>query len=119
VVEDTREEVIKFAQTLAQRGVNPERAELDWNKLEAELRGRVEARLRSELLLDALADQLGISVSPSDVDHEVEQQARRLGTPFAELRGNLAKAGGLERVGAILRRERAVDTALGPHEKGA
>ena len=76
------------------------------------MRGRVEQRLRAEVLLDALAESFGITVSAADVDHEVEHQARRLGVPFAELRGNLAKGGGLERVGALLRRERAVDQAL-------
>jgi trigger factor len=119
VAEETREEVVKFARTLAQRGVDPERAELDWKKIEADLRGRVEERLRTELLLDALADTQGVEVSAGEVDHEVEQQARRLGTPFAELKGNLAKSGGLERVGAILRRARAADAVLQPHEKGA
>jgi len=119
VAEETRDEVVKFAHSLAQRGLDPERAEVDWKKLEGELRGRVEERLRAELLLDALADQLGIAVSAADVDHEIEQEARRLNTPFAELKGNLAKSGGLERVGAILRRERAADAVLGPHEKGA
>jgi len=119
VNDETREEVLKFARTLAERGVNPERAEVDWKKLEQDLRGRVEERLRSELVLDALADRFGITIGGAEVDHEVEDQARRLGVPFAELRGNLAKHGGLERVGAILRRDRAVAQVLGPHEKEA
>jgi trigger factor len=97
---------------LAQRGINPDEAKVEWDKLEKEMKGRVEKRLRSELLLDVLADSLEIQVSVADVDHEVEHQARRIGVPFAELRGNLAKGGGLERVGAVLRRERAVDEAL-------
>jgi trigger factor len=112
VRDDTRKEVLEFAQALAQRGINPDEAKVEWDKLEKEMKGRVEKRLRSELLLDVLADSLEIQVSVADVDHEVEHQARRIGVPFAELRGNLAKGGGLERVGAVLRRERAVDEAL-------
>ena len=112
VRDDTRKELVEFAQALAQRGIDPDQAKVDWEKLEGEMRGRVEQRLRAEVLLDALAESFGITVSAADVDHEVEHQARRLGVPFAELRGNLAKGGGLERVGALLRRERAVDQAL-------
>ncbi len=120
VRDDTRKELVEFAQALAQRGIDPEQAEVDWEKLEGEMRGRVEQRLRAEVLLDALAESLGITVSPAEVDHEVEHQARRLDVPFAELRGNLAKGGGLERVGALLRRERAVDQALGNYtDQGA
>ena len=112
VRDDTRKEVLEFAQALAQRGINPDEAKLEWEKLEQEMKGRVEKRLRAELVLDALADSLEIKVSGTEVDREVEHQAKRIGVPFAELRGNLAKGGGLDRVGAVLRRERAVDEAL-------
>jgi trigger factor len=113
VREDVRRELVEFAQTLASRGVDPERAKLDWEKVEADVRSRVEHRLRSELFLDSLADSLGVEVSGAEIDHEVERQAARIGVPFAELRGNLAKSGGLDRVGSVLRRERAVDEVLG------
>jgi trigger factor len=113
VREETRRELVEFAQSLAGRGIDPERAKVDWEKLEKEVRSRVEHRLRGETLLDALAEKLGGEVSDADVDHEVEHQAAHIGVPFAELRGNLAKSGGLERVGAVLRRERAVDEVLG------
>ncbi len=112
VRDDTRKEVVEFAQALAQRGINPDEAKIEWDKLEQEMNGRVQKRLRAELLLDALAEMLAVAVSPADVDHEVEHQARRIGVPFAELRGNLAKGGGLDRVAGVLRRERAVDAAL-------
>ncbi len=112
VREEVRRELVDFAQALAHRGVDPERSKVDWEKLEQEVRPRVERRLRGEVLLDALAETLGVAVSEADVDHEVQRQAERLGVPFAELRGNLAKSGGLERVGGVLRRERAVDEVL-------
>jgi trigger factor len=113
VREETRRELVEFAQTLASRGIDPERAKVDWEKVEADVRLRVEHRLRGEVLLDALADHFAIEVTAAEIDHEVEHQAARIGVPFAELRGNLAKSDGLRRVGAVLRRERAVDEVLG------
>jgi trigger factor len=112
VREEVRREMVDFAQALAHRGVDPERSKVDWEKVEAEMRPRVELRLRAEVLLDALADTRGVEVSEADIDHEVQHQAERIGVPFAELKGNLAKGGGLERVGRVLRRERAVDEVL-------
>ena len=112
VRDETRKELLEFAQALARRGIDPDNAKVEWNKLEVERRGHVEQRLRAEVLLDALANSLGIAVSAADVDREVELQANRLGVPFAELRGNLTKSGSLDRVGAMLRRERAVDEVL-------
>jgi trigger factor len=117
VTEDTRKEMVDFARTLALRGIDPEKQQVDWGKLEPEMRQRVEKRLRAELLLDALADSLGISVAAGEIDQEVERQARRLKIPCAELRGNLGKSGGLDRVGAIIRREKAADQVLGPFVK--
>jgi trigger factor len=119
VAEDTRKELIDFARALAARGIDPEQAKVDWSKLEPEMRQRVERRLRTELLLDALAEKSGIEVPTAEVDREVEIQARQLKVPFAELRGNLAKSGGLDRIRAILRRERATDQVLGRFAEGS
>lgn len=112
VREEVRREMVDFAQALAHRGVDPERSKVDWEKVEKEMRPRVEQRLRAEVFLDALADTRSVEVSEADIDHEVQHQAERIGVPFAELKGNLAKGGGLERVGRVLRRERAVDEVL-------
>ncbi len=118
VKEETRKELVDFAQALAHRGIDPEGAKVDWQQVEKEARSRVENRLRAEALLDALAEKLGVSVTADEIDREVEHQAERIGVPYAELRGNLAKADGLERVGAVLRRERAADEALGRFAQG-
>jgi len=112
VQEETREEMVRFVRALAESGVNVERAEFDWTKLEADVRTRVEGRLRGELVLDTTAETLGIAVADDEIDREVERQARGLGLPFAELKGNLAKKDGLEKIRAILRREKVVEEAL-------
>jgi len=113
VAEETRKELISFAQSLAARGMDPEKAEVDWEELQRDARAKVEERLRAELLLDAAAAELGVEVSEEDVDSELQRQAARMGVPFAELKGNLAKGAGLGRVRSMLRRERAVDQVLG------
>ncbi len=120
VVEETRKDLMDFARALARRGIDPEKAEVDWDGLQKEMRQRVESRLRAELLLDAEADRQGVVVDDAAVDAEVERQAERMKVPFAELRGNLAKSGGVDRIRGVLRRERAVDAILQPaEEKGA
>jgi trigger factor len=115
VREETRDDVVKFADSLQRRGLDLEKAEIDWSKVEQDMRKRVDARLRAELVLDTLADERGVTVDDATVDHEVEQQARQLGVPFAELKGNLAKRQGLDRLRAILRREHVVDDVLRPY----
>ncbi len=115
VRDETREDVMKFAESLQRRGLDLEKAEVDWSKLETDMRIRVEARLRAELLLDTFAEARGVAVDDAAVDHEIQRQAQQLGVPFAELKGNLAKREGLGRLRAILRRELLVDEVLRPY----
>lgn len=112
VAEGTRDELVDFARTLAARGMDPDKAQVDWNKLEESMRGRVSNRIRAELILNALAEKLAIDLSPEEVDREVEQEAQRTNVPFAELKGNLAKSGGLARLAGMMRRQRAADAVL-------
>lgn len=112
VDERTRSEMVGFARELARRGVDVEKAELDWHRVEREMRERVEHTLRGELVLDALAAHLGVEVSEDELERELERQARLGGVPFAELKGNLAKQGDLEPIRAALRREKTVNEVL-------
>jgi len=117
VEEETRRDLISFAESLARRGVDPNNPELDWKRLEGEARSQVEDRLRRELLLEAAAAELNIVIDEVDVDAEIEKEAQRSGVPFAELKGNLRKQHGLERIRGILQRSRVVEYFLGPHER--
>ncbi len=113
VREELRRELVSLAEGFVRRGIDPS-SQVDWSTLEPEVKRRVEEKLRAEQLLDAAARQLGVVVSDVELDAEVERQATGLKVPFAELKGNLAKGGGLERVRALLVRERAVDAILQP-----
>ena len=113
VREELRRELVSLAEGFVRRGIDPS-SQVDWSTLEPEVKRRVEEKLRAEVLLDAAARQLGVTVSDTELDTEVERQAAGLKVPFAELKGNLAKGGGLERVRGLLVRERAVDAILRP-----
>ena len=113
VREELRRELVSLAEGFMRRGIDPS-SQVDWSTLEPDVKRRVEEKLRAELVLDAVARQLGVTVGDADLDAEVERQAAGLKVPFAELRGNLAKGGGLERVRALLVRERAVNAILRP-----
>jgi trigger factor len=112
VEEETRKAAIRYAESLHRQGINVE--ELNWQELAPKLQASVVERLREELLLDQLANELGVNVGEEDVDAVVRREAQESGVPFAELKGNLAKSGGLERIRGILRRERAVAQVLEP-----
>ncbi|MCS7181579.1 MAG: trigger factor [Thermoanaerobaculum sp.] len=112
VEEETQKAAVRYAESLHRQGVDV--GQLNWQELAPRLRASVEQRLREELLLDRLAEQLGVEVAEAEVDEVIRREAQETGVPFAELKGNLAKRGGLEKIQGILRRERALAQVLGP-----
>ena len=62
--------------------------------------------------LDEIARREQITVAAEDVDKEIEQFAARAGRTPAALRAQLEKEGGISRLYAGLRREKAVDLAM-------
>ena len=65
--------------------------------------------MKSALVLDEVARREELAVAPEDIDREVAQAAARTGKTAAAVRADLEKSGGVGRLTAGLRREKAVD----------
>lgn len=102
----------EFARQLMQQNVDPRQAGIDWAQFREAQREPARAAVASALVLDEIARREGVTVSPEDVDKEIEQFALRAGRTPAALRAQLEKEGGIARLNAGLRREKAVDLAL-------
>ena len=66
----------------------------------------------SALVLDAIAKREQLSVSDDDITQELERFAERMERTAEALRAQLDKEGGLGRLTASLRREKAIDLAM-------
>jgi trigger factor len=102
----------EFVRQLMQQNVDPRQAGIDWGQFREAQREPARAAVASALVLDEIARRENITVSAQDVDKEIEQFALRAGRTPAALRAQLEKEGGLGRLTAGLRREKAVDLAL-------
>lgn len=102
----------EFARQLIQQNVDPRQAGIDWGQFREAQRDPARAAVASALVLDEIARREQITVGPEDVDKEIEQFAIRAGRTPAALRAQLEKEGGIARLTAGLRREKAVDLAL-------
>ena len=102
----------EFARQLMQQNVDPRQAGIDWAQFREAQRDPARASVASALVLDEIARRENITVAAADVDKEIEQFAARAGRTPAALRAQLEKEGGVARLQAGLRRERAVDLAL-------
>jgi trigger factor len=102
----------EFARQLMQEKIDPRQAGIDWGQFREAQRETARDAVASALVLDEIARRENITVTPEDVDKEIEEFAERAGRTPAALRAQLEKEGGIARLFAGLRREKAVDLAL-------
>src|SRR5580765_1861208 len=102
----------EFARRLMDQGVDPRKAGIDWAQFREAQREAARDAVASALVLDEIARRENLTVATDDVDKEIEQFAERSGRTPAALRAQLEKEGGLARLTAGLRREKAVDFAM-------
>ena len=102
----------EFARQLMQQNVDPRQAGIDWAQFREAQREPARASVASALVLDEIARREGLTVAPEEIDKEIERFALRAGRTPAALRAQFEKEGGIARLSAGLRREKAVDLAL-------
>jgi trigger factor len=102
----------EFARQLAREQIDPRQAGIDWAQFREAQRESARDAVASALVLDEIARREHITVTTADVDKEIEKFAGRAGRTPAALRAQLEKEGGIARLFAGLRREKAVDLAL-------
>ena len=97
---------------LAAQGMNPEQMRaLDLDRLRAAQRDAALAEVKTNLMLDRIAQEENISVSDEEVEREVQMAAIQSRESVESLRARLTENGGLARIREQLRREKTA-TAL-------
>jgi trigger factor len=102
----------EFARHLMQQRIDPRQSGIDWGQFRESQREAARAAVASGLVLDEVARRENLTIAAEDVDKEIEQFAQRAGRTPAAVRAQIEKEGGLARLSAGLRREKAVDLAL-------
>jgi len=92
--------------------MDPRQAGIDWDQFREAQREPAMASVTSALVLDEIARREHLTVTPEEVDKEIERFAEQAGRTPAALRAQLEKEGGVSRLSVGLRREKAVDLAM-------
>jgi trigger factor len=102
----------EFARRLTEQNIDPRQANIDWAQFREAQRESARDAVASALALDEIARRENLVVTPEDLDKEIEQFALRAGRTPPVVRAQLEKEGGISRLYAGLRREKAVDFAM-------
>jgi trigger factor len=102
-----------YAENLARRGVDVEKAGIDWNAMASEMLPLAERRVHARLLLDAVSDAESIQVSEEEFEATLAALARARNTTTVALRKNMDENGQLATLRSQLRRDKTIRHLLG------
>ena len=108
-----------YAENLSRRGVDVEKAHIDWSRVGEEMAPMAEKRVHARLLLDAVADHRKLAVTEEEFERTLAVLARAQGVSTPVLRRKLDEDGRLTSLRSQLRREKTIRTLLGEPDEDA
>ena len=91
------------------RGIDPRNMELNWQGAREELKTQAEDDVRASVLLERIADEEKLEVSPEEIEAEIEAVASTSHQPREQVRAALTKDGGDRSIAGRLRNRKALD----------
>jgi trigger factor len=112
VEEEVGKSLQNYARFLASQGVDIEKTEIDWRKMQEEVRPEAVKRVKRALILEQIAKKENLIVSDVEVDAEIRRAAKEADRDFAEVKHRLRHDGGYEELRMSLSQEKALDLVL-------
>jgi trigger factor len=94
------------------QGIDPHRAEVNWREEREKGRAVAVKRVRAMLILEAIAQLEGLSVSTEEVQQRLRHEARRQNISVDDMKEQLSRKGHLDGLQRQLLREKALDFLL-------
>lgn len=114
VVEQEQENLLReYAEAMARRGMDPEKAQINWQSLAEEVKPQAEKRVHARLLLDAIAEAENLAVGEDEFERALATIARAEGRTTSAVRSALDHHGRLQPLRAQLRREKMLGRLIG------
>ncbi|HEY2431299.1 MAG TPA: trigger factor [Vicinamibacterales bacterium] len=104
--------VEEFVRRLIEQQIDPMQTNINWEEFRGRQKEAAAEAVSGALVLDEVARREQLAVAHEDVDAEIGRYAERTGRTPAAVRAKLEKEGGIGRLYAGLRRERAIDFLL-------
>jgi len=92
VFDETAHALRNYARMLSQQGIDPETAEIDWEKLRDDFRPEAVKRVKLSAILDAIAQKEGLEATDDEVDQEIRKGVYNQ-SEFASLKRRLLEDG--------------------------
>lgn len=107
-----------YAEQLISRGVDLDKANIDWARTRDEMTEAARQRVHSRLVLDAIASARGITASEQEFETALSSIARAQRSTTSAVRQALDRSGRLGELRAQLVRDKVVRSFVGEHDHG-
>ena len=101
--------VQRLVRDLARQGINPQRLDVDWGKIQEDQRKQAARDVKGSLILDHISGKEGIQITDEEVEAEIGRIAEETNRPKEKVREVLTKDTGLERLKGQIRNKRVLD----------
>lgn len=98
----------EFIRRLMEQGIDPEKADIDWQEFRTRQRDAAAEAVRSTLVLDEIARREQIEATDEDLEKEIGRYAERAGRTPAAVRARLEKEEALDPLREGIRREKTM-----------
>jgi trigger factor len=112
VERETERRLEDLIRRLMEQGVDPMKADINWQEFRERQKAGAEESVKSTLVLDEIAKREKIAATDEDVEAEIAKFAERAGHTPAAVRARLEKEDGLERIRAGIQREKTMNFLL-------
>jgi len=99
----------RLIRDLSRQGINPERLDVDWTKIQEDQRQQSVRDVKGSLILDYVAEQEKIETSPEEVEAEIDRIAAEMDKTREKVREVLSKDAGLSRLRGQLQNKKTLD----------
>lgn len=102
----------ELVRRLMEQGIDPMKANVDWQQFREAQRQPAEETVKSTLVLDEVGRREQIEATDEDLAKEIDRFAERSGRTATAVRATLDKEDGLDRIRAGIRREKTMNWLL-------
>jgi trigger factor len=113
VTREVDRRVEEFVRQLIEQRIDPTRTQINWEEFREQQRPPAVETVKCMLVLDEIARRENLKVGDEEIDAQIAEYAEGAGQTADAVRHRLEHEGAISRIYAGLRREKAIDFALG------
>ena len=112
IEQQTAQRMEDVARQMANRGIDPRSAQLDWERAREELKVQAADDVRVTMLMAKIAEAENITIPDEEIEAEIEAIATAARQPIEQVRAALTKNGGERSIAQRLRNRKALDLLI-------